>query len=138
MLLFLIFVHIWYPSCQVKGEENWFNWKRVNMPNIYEIAKNWHKGNAFFSDTLGKNTDAHDTELHTPHPFFNFLFTYLFSIKFLYFLIISSLLFLYFSLFVSLFIQSYVNSNLRVSTLSMLIIHVSCCQHISWIWTRTS
>jgi cellulose synthase/poly-beta-1,6-N-acetylglucosamine synthase-like glycosyltransferase len=35
------------------------------------------------------------------HPFFNFLFTYLFSIKFLYFFIISSL-FSYFSLFVSI------------------------------------
>ena len=46
-------------------------------------------------------------------PFFNFLFTYLFSIKFLYFFIISSLL-PYFNLFVSIFIQSYVNSNLHV------------------------
>ena len=43
------------------------------------------------------------------HPFFsNFLFTNLFSIKFLYFFIISSL-FPYFNLFVSIFIQSYVN-----------------------------
>ena len=42
-------------------------------------------------------------------PFFsNFLFTNLFSIKFLYFFIISSL-FPYFNLFVSIFIQSYVN-----------------------------
>ena len=41
------------------------------------------------------------------HPFFsNFLFTNLFSIKFLYFFIISSL-FPYFNLFVSIFIQSY-------------------------------
>ena len=40
--------------------------------------------------------------------FSNFLFTNLFSIKFLYFFIISSL-FPYFNLFVSIFIQSYVN-----------------------------
>ena len=38
-------------------------------------------------------------------PFFNFLFTYLFSIKFLYFFIISSLS-PYFKLFVSIFIHS--------------------------------
>ena len=44
-------------------------------------------------------------------PFSNFLFTNLFSIKFLYFFIISSL-FPYFNLFVSIFIQSYVLSNL--------------------------
>jgi hypothetical protein len=51
-----------------------------------------------------------------PSPFFIFQFTYLFSIKFLYFFIISSV-FPYFNLFVSIFIQSYVNSNLHVSTL---------------------
>ena len=56
--------------------------------------------------------------LLTPPPFFNFLFTYLFSIKFLYFFIISSLP--YFSLFVSIFIQSYANSNLRVWTLYII------------------
>ena len=47
-------------------------------------------------------------------PFSNFLFTNLFSIKFLYFFIISSL----FPYFVSIFIQSYVNIKLHVSTLS--------------------
>jgi hypothetical protein len=53
----------------------------------------------------------------TDHPpFSNFLFTNLFSIKFLYFFIISSL-FPYFNLFVSIFIQSYVNIKLHVSTL---------------------
>jgi hypothetical protein len=46
----------------------------------------------------------------------DFLFTNLFSIKFLYFFIISSL-FPYFNLFVSIFIQSYVNIKLHVSTL---------------------
>ena len=52
----------------------------------------------------------------TDHPpFSNFLFTNLFSIKFLYFFIISSL-FPYFNLFVSIFIQSYVNIKLHVST----------------------
>ena len=55
----------------------------------------------------------------TYHPLFsNFLFTNLFSIKFLYFLIISSL-FPYFNLFVSIFIQSYVNIKLHVLTPSM-------------------
>ena len=49
-------------------------------------------------------------------PFSNFLFTNLFSIKFLYFFIISSL-FPYFNLFVLIFIQSYVNIKLHVSTL---------------------
>ena len=49
-------------------------------------------------------------------PFSNFLFTNLFSIRFLYFFIISSL-FPYFNLFVSIFIQSYVNIKLHVSTL---------------------
>jgi hypothetical protein len=48
--------------------------------------------------------------------FSNFLFTNLFSIKFLYFFIISSL-FPCFNLFVSIFIQSYVNIKLHVSTL---------------------
>jgi hypothetical protein len=51
----------------------------------------------------------------TPPFFSNFLFTNLFSIKFLYFFIISSL-FPYFNLFVSIFIQSYVNIKLNVST----------------------
>jgi hypothetical protein len=48
--------------------------------------------------------------------FSNFLFTNLFSIKFLYFFIISTL-FPYFNLFVSIFIQSYVIIKLHVSTL---------------------
>ena len=52
----------------------------------------------------------------TTPPFSNFLFTNLFSRKFLYFFIISSL-FPYFNLFVSIFIQSYVNIKLHVSTL---------------------
>ena len=57
------------------------------------------------------------TRTYPPPLFFsNFLFTNLFSIKFLYFFIISSL-FPYFDLFVSIFIQSYVNNNLHVSAL---------------------
>jgi len=71
--------------------------------------------------TLEITTGTRGMEL--PPLFFNFLFTYLFSIKFLYFFIISSL-FAYFNLFVSVFIQSYVNSNLHVSILYILIIHV--------------
>ena len=63
---------------------------------------------------------ALDTEL--PPPFFlSFCFTYLFSIKFLYFIIISSL-FPYFNMFVSIFIQCYVKNNLHVSILYILII----------------
>ena len=62
----------------------------------------------------------------TDHPpFLNFLFTNLFSIKFLYFFIISSL-FPYFNLFVSIFIQSYVNIKLHVSILLDTIIHKAC------------
>jgi hypothetical protein len=66
-----------------------------------------------FEDTKGviRITGARGTDL--PPPFFsNFLFTNLFSIKFLYFFIISSL-FPYFNLFVSIFIQSYVNIKLH-------------------------
>jgi hypothetical protein len=48
--------------------------------------------------------------------FSNFLFTNLFSIKYLYFFIIS-FFFPYFNLSVSIFIQSYVNIKLHVSTL---------------------
>ena len=65
------------------------------------------KGDFFIRWLLNRATGAHDTEL--PPPFFNFLFTYLFSIKFLYFFIISSR-FPYFNLFVLISIQSYVNS----------------------------
>jgi hypothetical protein len=49
------------------------------------------------------------------------LFTNLFSITFLYFFIISSL-FHYLNLFVSIFMQSYVNNNLHVSTLYLILI----------------
>ena len=59
---------------------------------------------------------------HPPFPFSNFLFTYLFSIKFLYFVIIKfHFFFPYFNLFVSIFIQSYVNSNYHVSILYLQI-----------------
>ena len=64
-----------------------------------------------------KNDSCYTGARGTDHPpFSNFLFTNLFSIKFLYFFIISSL-FPYFNLFVSIFIQSYVNIKLHVSTL---------------------
>ena len=53
-------------------------------------------------------------------PLFYFLFTYLFSITFLYYFTSFS----WFSLFVSIFIQSYVNNNLHVSTIHTVIIHV--------------
>jgi hypothetical protein len=61
----------------------------------------------------------------TSPPFFLlsvYMFTYLFSIKYLYFFIISTH-FPHFNLFVSIFLQSYVNSNLHGSTLYILIIH---------------
>jgi hypothetical protein len=61
--------------------------------------------------SVERGTGARGTPL-----FSNFLFTNLFSIKFLHFFIISSL-FPYFNLFVSIFIQSYVNIKLHVSTL---------------------
>ena len=61
------------------------------------------------------NAQALVARNYPPPFFFNFLFTYLFSIKFLYIFIISSR-FPYFNLFVSIFIQSYVNSNLHMST----------------------
>jgi hypothetical protein len=64
-------------------------------------------------DPLHISTGARGTD---QPPFSNFLFTNLFSIKFLYFFIISSL-FPYFNLFVSIFIQYYVNIKLHVSTL---------------------
>jgi hypothetical protein len=69
-------------------------------------------------------TDVRGTELPPP-PFFSlsvYVFTYLFSIKYLYFFIISTL-FPHFNLFVSIFKQSYVYSILHVSTLYILIIH---------------
>ena len=67
--------------------------------------------------TVIRSRDWYTGARGTDHPpFSNFLFTNLFSIKFLYFFIISSL-FPYFNLFVSIFIQSYVNIKLHVSTL---------------------
>ena len=49
----------------------------------------------------------------------NFCFTFLFSMKFLYFFFISSL-FPNCNLFLSIFIQYYVNNNLHVSTLYII------------------
>ena len=64
-----------------------------------------------------------------PPPFFsNFLFTDLFSIKFLYFFISSSL-FPYFNLLVSIFIQSYVNSSLHVTWWRQFSIYKVCQYH---------
>ena len=75
----------------------------------------WIIAHILFNALLPRGTDH--------PPFYNFLFTNLFSIKFLYFFIISSL-FPYFNLFVSIFIQSYVNIKLHVST--QYIIHKAC------------
>ena len=84
-----------------KNQNQTFHWLLVNRP-----LRNTHFSN-------GNCTGARDTD---PPPFSNFLFTNLFSIKFLYFFIISSL-FPYFNLFVSIFLQSYVTIKLHVSTL---------------------
>jgi hypothetical protein len=71
---------------------------------------------SFLKSDTGKNYKTAGTR-GTDHPLFsNFLFTNLFSIKFIYFFIISSL-FPYFNLFVSILIQSYISSNLHVSIL---------------------
>ena len=56
--------------------------------------------------------------MELPSPFSNFLFAYLFSMEFLYFVIIKfHLFFPYFDLFVSVFMQSCVNSDCHVSIL---------------------
>jgi hypothetical protein len=80
---------------------------------FYVICMNKHVGITLSVFLLVLYTGARGTG-HPP--FSNFLFTNLFSIKFLYFFIISSL-FPYFNLFVSIFIQSYANIKLHVSTL---------------------
>jgi hypothetical protein len=63
--------------------------------------------------------------------FSNFLFTNIFSIKFLYFFIISSL-FPDFNLFVSIFIQSYGNNNLHILTLYSMQIVVNTRLYEYW------
>jgi hypothetical protein len=79
---------------------------------FYVICKNKHVGITLSVFLLVLYTGVRGTD----HPSFStFLFTNLFSIKFLYFFIISSL-FPYFNLFVSIFIQSYANIKLHVST----------------------
>jgi hypothetical protein len=80
---------------------------------FYVICMNKHVGIILSVFLLVLYTGARGTD-HPP--FSNFLFTNLFSIKFLYFFIISSL-FPYFNLFVSIFLQSYANIKLHVSTL---------------------
>ena len=88
------------------------SWRSVLL--VEETGEN-HRPAASRWQTLSHN--IHRRSWHGPPPFYsNFLFTNLFSIKFLYFFIISSL-FPYFNLFVSIFIQSYVNIKLHVSTL---------------------
>ena len=87
-------------------------------------------GNQMMFVSLNSNTTGVNCGTGTPKPsrakalvplsFFIFLFAYLFSITVLYFFIISSL-FSYFILFVPIFIQSYVNTNLHVSTLYIYI-----------------
>jgi hypothetical protein len=76
-------------------------------------------------DALSIYWNRHGHECPSPFFFSKFLFTNLFSIKFLYFFITSSL-FPYFNLFVSIFMQSYVNIKLHVSTLNQDIVSDGC------------
>ena len=87
---------------------------------FYVICMNKHVGIILSVSLIVLYTGARGTD-HPP--FSNFLFTNLFSIKFLYFFIISSL-FSYLNLFVSIFIQSYANIKLHVSTLSTLLVSI--------------
>jgi hypothetical protein len=100
-----------------------FSWHRplmpiANLPNKLSVysapSTSWNKSPFGTIPWCFHRRSWHGL---TPPPFFsNFLFTNLFTIKFLYFFIISSL-FSYFNLFVSISIQSHVNNNLHVSTL---------------------
>ena len=86
---------------------------------IHNTVKSVYKGHSREPENLPFMSIYHRRSWHGPTapPFFsNFLFTNLFSLKFLYFFIISSL-FPCFNLFVSIFIQSYVNNNFHVSTI---------------------
>ena len=83
-----------------------FTSDKCNVP-----AGNWSRDLSHCKPVLYQLSGARGT--YHP-PFSNFLFTNLFSIKFLYFFIISSL-FPNFNLFVSIFIQSYINIKLLVS-----------------------
>jgi hypothetical protein len=88
----------------------------------YAFSFKVHKLVSYF--ILRPNTQALVARNYHP-PFLNFLFTYLFSIKFLYFFIIS-FLFPYFNLFVSIFIQPYANIKLHVSSFSLKLNSGSC------------
>jgi hypothetical protein len=100
-----------------------FRVKNHDFTPIFFIFSNFRGGappwiRPWILEDSGKYWLYHRRSWHglTTPLFFNFLFTNLFSIKFLYFFIISSL-FPYFNLFVSIFIQSYANNNLHVLTL---------------------
>ena len=81
------------------------------------LAKSIPIAHKYKTDHFPELVHAQALVARTYHPpFSNFLFTNLFSIKFLYFFIISSL-FPYFNLFVSKFVQSYANIKFHVSTL---------------------
>ena len=117
-VVWLKYDHFFYcktDNLSCLNKKNWF----VNSKDkelfmcFYVICMNKHVGITLSVFLLDLYTGALGTD-HTP--FSNFLFTNLFSLKFLYFFIISSL-FPYFNLFVSIFIQSYANSNLHVSIL---------------------
>ena len=103
--LFVLFYFFFWPLCCLSFDLRILITPLVstNSSFLTTIKCNWYLSQALVA--------------RSHHPLFsNFLFTNLFSIKFLYFFIISSL-FPYFNLFVSIFIQSYVNIKLHVSTL---------------------
>ena len=86
------------------------------FPSIWQtVSSNFLAYSLIYSQIHINMFNPHVLMARNYHPLLNFLFTYLFSIK-------NSLLFHLFFLnlqcilFVSIFIQSYVNSNLQVST----------------------
>jgi hypothetical protein len=111
----------WSRSCDMKKYHTVETTPKSNR-NFF-----WPSGSVIWKEIIRGKIDTSNTQIHhrrswhglTTHLFSNFLFTNLFSIKFLYFFIISAL-FPYFNLFVSIFIQSYANIKLHVSSLSTL------------------
>ena len=92
-----------------------YNMFVLSSTQFYRSCGRFYGHNKLWKKSLNNNGSQALVARTTPL-FSNFLFTNLFSIKFLYFFIISSL-FPYFNLFVSIFIQSHVNIKLHVSTL---------------------
>jgi hypothetical protein len=108
--------HIEFPYCMLFFDKS--NKRSIKL----ETAVTWSKPNLNMMNIYEESTINFWIWRNYPPPFFFFItfcFTYLYSIKFLYFFI-NSYRFPYFNLFVSIFIQSYVNVNLHVSTLYII------------------